>query len=707
MESKEKEALAGEQNSLDPKILAVPDIRQPNNFTCGAASAMCVGKYFGVGPDTLDEWIKELDTTVEESTHPESIINYLTSLGLHVVAKSNMTLADLHEEWIYGSPIICPLQDYGPEVPPEAKFNYGHYLTVIGVALEHVFCQDSSADNVLEYSGTIADKGRILVDQETWMNSWYDKDIDGNLFTNYGIIVSKPFSSDVTEHISVENMSNSVSNSVNQRTRNKLEKKQLDDVISQLKQRQEPVKVKNKNNEESLILLPSTFVRLKDSGTDNITAIYTDSNSQKIKSDTGAKNPSHTFLISTPSKDRAGDVVEIKGCIPHLESYRKNANVFFNHKSEDFPIGNSSLDNNLLLAFTDLGIEATCIYNLATSDSEMVYKFVDNGWLKGASIGFKPIKAKFLKLEKTSKESDNKDEFSFEFPGFHFIEWELLEWSICGTPCNGDAVRMILDQKNLSDKLKLHFSQQLPDSTSVSVPVSITNVDNTQYNVKFFEDLLIEHLDEVDEKFKSLENSLELKLNNTNTISNNMDISNTTPVVTSTTVPRVTPTPIVMVPIIKDTSAEGYIPPITGLDPDHHERPDLPHGAKVVHHLHKGLDHLHKMLETHVKKIEHNKTKPFVEAKMAECKAHMSETMKFLAKTYPEQFPGYADGKSLETLEAEEIEIKKQQELQNQQELENKKTQESLDNLALLFIHAKDTTDKLKDSLYKLTGKEI
>lgn len=188
----------GEQTEETPaglqtpgNLLEVPDIRQPDHFSCGACASMCVGKYFGVGPDNLDDWKKALGTDVQQSTKPMAIVEFLSSLGLVVTAAHNMTLDDLRRFWKAGQPVICPVQDYGPFLPDRAQFDYGHYLTVIGTALGYVFAQDSSQDNVTVGSGTDSAPGRILIEEETWLENWHDRDIDGNEYVCFGIAVGK------------------------------------------------------------------------------------------------------------------------------------------------------------------------------------------------------------------------------------------------------------------------------------------------------------------------------------------------------------------------------------------------------------------------------------------------------------------------------------------------------------------------------------
>ncbi len=175
------------------QILDLPDIRQEDHFSCGAAAAMAVGRYFGVGPATLPEWKKALGTDVEESTRPGAIVRYLRSLGLSVRVRHHMTIADLAQAVAEGSPVICPVQDYGRELPKEADFDYGHYLAVCGIIPDqYVAVQDSSEDNVTRGSGTIAAPGKVLIHQADWLRDWHDQDIDGVKYVRYGIVVGKP-----------------------------------------------------------------------------------------------------------------------------------------------------------------------------------------------------------------------------------------------------------------------------------------------------------------------------------------------------------------------------------------------------------------------------------------------------------------------------------------------------------------------------------
>ena len=190
--------------SLDgPPILEVPNIRQPDHYSCGACAAMSVGRFFGVGSEDLGEWKSLLGTTLERSTDPRMIVGVLSDLDLEVEERHGMTVDDLAEATRNGRPVICPVQDYMSKREPGAEFDYGHYLVVIGVVDGHVVCQDSSIDNVQgrpgggvsesdeEESQNIAAPGRILVRVEDWEANWHDVGEDGTKYVRYGIIVGR------------------------------------------------------------------------------------------------------------------------------------------------------------------------------------------------------------------------------------------------------------------------------------------------------------------------------------------------------------------------------------------------------------------------------------------------------------------------------------------------------------------------------------
>lgn len=182
-------------------LIEVPNVRQPNDFYCGAAATNCVAKLRGLNPGSVRRTAGELGTTVEKSTHPQAIIDYFQSRGITVEASQNLTIDDLRVYHTQGWPVIVPVQDYIERRDPRASFDYGHYLTVIGVGLGYVFCQDSSMENWENIEGGSVPReqarpdsnldapGRVMINYRDFLRAWHDKDMEGRKYIRFGIAV--------------------------------------------------------------------------------------------------------------------------------------------------------------------------------------------------------------------------------------------------------------------------------------------------------------------------------------------------------------------------------------------------------------------------------------------------------------------------------------------------------------------------------------
>jgi HK97 family phage portal protein len=170
------------------QVLELPDIRQQDTYSCGAAAAMAVGQFFGVGPATLEEWKTALNTTEANSTRPMEIVRVMTELGLAVTVSHDLTIDDLYRFWQQGKPTICCIQEYG--VPSkQASFAYGHYVTVVAVWPGYLLVHDSSIDNVLEGQDADQAPGLMPIAYAKWLSIWHDQDADGKQYVRFGIAV--------------------------------------------------------------------------------------------------------------------------------------------------------------------------------------------------------------------------------------------------------------------------------------------------------------------------------------------------------------------------------------------------------------------------------------------------------------------------------------------------------------------------------------
>lgn len=125
------------------------------------------------------------------------------------------------------------------------------------------------------------------------------------------------------------------------------------------------------------------------------------------------------FTITTSAPDRERDVVDAHGL--DITNYLKNPVVLFGHSYRDLPVGRAvhlERKADRIIATTEF----------ATADlnpmAEQVFRMVKGGFLKAASIGFRPTKWVYNESRR----------------GVDFHEAELLEYSIVPVPANAQAL---------------------------------------------------------------------------------------------------------------------------------------------------------------------------------------------------------------------------------------------------------------------------
>jgi phage head maturation protease len=172
------------------------------------------------------------------------------------------------------------------------------------------------------------------------------------------------------------------------------------------------------------------------------------------------------FVITSVSPDRHGDIVQPEGCRETLQSYLEYPVVLLNHAHHLPPIGTAARpDGSVALTIEATRILSTAHFSNSTEDSRQTYALIKEGIFRGASIGFRPRRARRLS-DPYADEDCGGDEIDFESNrwALEFLKWELLEWSVVGIPANPDALviqsaneilsKGVLDSRPLSHRLK-------------------------------------------------------------------------------------------------------------------------------------------------------------------------------------------------------------------------------------------------------------
>ncbi|OGC11555.1 hypothetical protein A3K48_03490 [candidate division WOR-1 bacterium RIFOXYA12_FULL_52_29] len=125
-------------------LKGVPDVRQAEHFSCGAASFQAVMNYYGLDSFESDLRIR-LGTSATHGTYPWDMVRVAKQLGFDAEWKENLSLNDLEAALRQGIPVIVDAQRYtAPNTSwkdswlPEA----GHYMVVIGMDDQNVYLED-------------------------------------------------------------------------------------------------------------------------------------------------------------------------------------------------------------------------------------------------------------------------------------------------------------------------------------------------------------------------------------------------------------------------------------------------------------------------------------------------------------------------------------------------------------------------------------
>lgn len=410
----------------------------------------------------------------------------------------------------------------------------------------------------------------------------------------------------------------------------------------------------------------------------------------------------HAFRISTPTPDRVGDVMVPRGCEKYLGNYKSNPVVFFNHKKMGLPIGLAKhpQTQDFLFQVSDDDVLAGCWFHGKTAESVQVYELVKLGVLSATSIGFNP-KLITRNPTKSKTTDDPKGTFRVEPDGLKFMEWELLEWSVVGLPCNSETVALgpiksILSKNlcagsQLSEPLKDYLNKLLPaDSTTVVTftdlpvpapePAPEVKAEETPQTPEVQPTPPEKTLDETEPGERVPETS---------------EVAVATSDVGKVSVPEV-------VKDHADPMAPLALDPVPAIEPtpEPEKKPRLPIGAQVLKKVLSCLDGAYHLVEDRLPEVDNPKTTKFLSEVHQDLDGLMRKIHKFAGKAYPDHFPKTKDSE----VEVEKIEPGVANKVEVKPDLDPA-TVTALAKLAETLGRLANDNDALKKKIYRLTGK--
>lgn len=142
-------------------LLDIPDIRQADDYDCGAAALDAIARFHGLrarGPVALANPVQGMA--------PDTVEAVLRSLGLSVLS-GTMTVDDLRHLTRSGRPVLCPVAHHG-----------GHWVVVRGVERGRVYYHCPAA-------------GPAVLREADWLAAWRDTSRTGQRFLQWGICPGK------------------------------------------------------------------------------------------------------------------------------------------------------------------------------------------------------------------------------------------------------------------------------------------------------------------------------------------------------------------------------------------------------------------------------------------------------------------------------------------------------------------------------------
>lgn len=135
-------------------------------------------------------------------------------------------------------------------------------------------------------------------------------------------------------------------------------------------------------------------------------------------------------VITDETVNRYGQIVRMNGI--DTSGYDKNPVVFFNHRSDELPIGRNMWHKNEMRNGVKSKIAKTQFHD--SEQATTVYNMWKDKFLNASSIGFIPLEVKPVINEQG------------QFEAIDFVKTDLGEYSIVGVPANKNAVRNAVEK---------------------------------------------------------------------------------------------------------------------------------------------------------------------------------------------------------------------------------------------------------------------
>ena len=212
---------------------------------------------------------------------------------------------------------------------------------------------------------------------------------------------------------------------------------------------------------------------------------------------TSSKKEKVSFVASSATPDRYGDIIDVKGWV--LDNYKRNNVILLNHDSNQLPIarGNVYVRNDKLIVDVEFDKE--------DQRAAEVERKVKAGFMNAVSVGFRPLESK----SRSELPTDHK---YYGQRGMYYSKAELLEVSIVTIPANGEAT--MLEQKfynAMKEEILREVKSVIQDNLIVNKHILNVKEEDDRYIVEFakpdmeMEEDAMKEEEEIEEAYKEEE----------------------------------------------------------------------------------------------------------------------------------------------------------------------------------------------------------
>ncbi len=149
-------------------LIAVPQVKQETDYTCGVAALQAILEYFGCHTDQMT-LARHLHAAPLVGTSYRSIEKYCLANDFSVKISTGMTVEQLQQLIAQGQPVICLIQArQGEETLEEWPqiWQNGHYVVAVGADADNFYFMDPSTGGRNQRIG-----------QQEFSLRWHDIDV--------------------------------------------------------------------------------------------------------------------------------------------------------------------------------------------------------------------------------------------------------------------------------------------------------------------------------------------------------------------------------------------------------------------------------------------------------------------------------------------------------------------------------------------------